>query len=69
MRYTIKAHLTRSKALLNALYNLSENNCLEKEFGIIASEFISDDEFAGFGYYEVSFPSEQDYLIFLLRWS
>jgi hypothetical protein len=68
MRYTIKVHLKRSKALLNALYTLSENNCLEKEFGIIA-RFIRDTESNGSGYYEVSFLSEQDYLMFLLKWA
>jgi hypothetical protein len=35
MRYTIKVHPKRSKALLNALYKLSENQSLEKEFDIV----------------------------------
>jgi hypothetical protein len=72
MRYTIKVHPKRSKALLNALYKLSENQSLEKEFDIIVSNFLryegSEGLLAG-AYYEVSFPSEQDYLIFLLKWT
>ena len=72
MRYTIKVHPKRSKALLNALYKLSENQSLEKEFDIIVSNFLRyewSEWSEGGAYYEVSFPSEQDYLIFLLKWT
>jgi hypothetical protein len=72
MRYTIKVHPKRSKALLNALYKLSENQSLEKEFDIIVSNFLRyewSESIEGGAYYEVSFPSEQAYLMFLLRWT
>jgi hypothetical protein len=68
MRYKIKVSLTRTP-LLTALYKLSENHSLEKEFDIIVSNFIRDTESNGHGYYEVSFLSEQDYLMFLLKWT
>jgi hypothetical protein len=69
MRYTISVSLKRTPALYNALNKLSENQSLEKEFDIIVSNFIRDNVFIGSGFYEVSFPSEQDYLMFLLRWT
>jgi hypothetical protein len=69
MRYTIKVSRTSTPALYNVLVKLSETKSLEKEFDINVSNYLRDKGRFGFGYYEVSFSSEQSYLMFLLKWT
>jgi len=69
MRYTIKVSRTSTPALYNVLVKLSETKSLEKDFDINVSRYLRDKGRFGSSYYEVSFSSEQAYLMFLLRWT
>jgi hypothetical protein len=68
MRYTIKVSRTSTPALYNVLVKLSETKSLEKDFDINVSNLRDKGRF-GSSYYEVSFSSEQAYLMFLLKWT
>jgi hypothetical protein len=81
MSYKITMSLIDTPTVFNAMNKLGDHialtlECaktmedllpaLKKDYGIIVSE---PEGYVFTGHYDVEFPSEQDYLIFLLKWT